>query len=300
MLIVIASIIILFIVAWYVLNGDFQFLQGIQDIGVFAPKDTLPRKLTTDYVNLIKDEGRTRQEESLFYAVIKGESSFNPYAVSPDGAAGLMQLMPYAAISSGASYGMNSNTIYKPFTEQFYFSMSKTDRKAYGRKYQRDLEAAIRGKNHQQIVAIDKRFDPKANVKTGTKMLRNLLNKYSDETEERQIEFTTLAYHSGESTVEEYKIALDKGVNSKEMNEFKENHEYGYRYIRTVPDYYKKAMDPKYTDFDDYLKRKLNFQPGKDEIVPVAVQTTNTPAVSTNEKEDVAKMSGGAKSIFPD
>lgn len=49
--------------------------------------------------------------ENLLYAVMRQESGFNPRAVSPVGAQGLMQLMPATA----ASFGLKGNDVWDPY-----------------------------------------------------------------------------------------------------------------------------------------------------------------------------------------
>ncbi|WAA13073.1 lytic transglycosylase domain-containing protein [Fervidibacillus halotolerans] len=63
----------------------------------------------TNYQEIIREAALTYQlPERLIYAVIKNESNFNPYAESPSGARGLMQLMPSTAESLGVK------SIYDP------------------------------------------------------------------------------------------------------------------------------------------------------------------------------------------
>jgi soluble lytic murein transglycosylase-like protein len=60
------------------------------------------KKTSNKYKEIIQDIAeRTNLEPELLHAVIKTESAYNNYALSPKGAAGLMQLMPATAKSYG-------------------------------------------------------------------------------------------------------------------------------------------------------------------------------------------------------
>jgi soluble lytic murein transglycosylase-like protein len=56
------------------------------------------RRLATDVARVAQQH---RLEPALVNAVIAAESGFNPAAVSPDGAVGLMQLLPATAVDYG-------------------------------------------------------------------------------------------------------------------------------------------------------------------------------------------------------
>jgi len=57
-----------------------------------------------DYYNLVEDvANNTQLEPEFLHAVIQTESAYNPNAVSPKGAVGLMQLMPATARRYGVS-----------------------------------------------------------------------------------------------------------------------------------------------------------------------------------------------------
>lgn len=83
-------------------NGTLQPLAG----GSYAALEVMRRKYT-DYADLIKTVSTdTSVDAALIHAVIQVESAYNPHAVSPKGATGLMQLMSGTA----ARYGVQDRT----------------------------------------------------------------------------------------------------------------------------------------------------------------------------------------------
>lgn len=90
----------------------------------------------------------------LLQAVIAAESGFNPTAVSPKGAIGLMQIMPATA-----------------------------------RRY---------GVDGDRTMALERKLvDPKINIRTGTRYLRDLINMFPG-----QLELAIAAYNAGEGAVQ--------------------------------------------------------------------------------------------------
>jgi hypothetical protein len=83
-------------------NGTLQPLAG----GSYSALEVMRRKYT-DYTDLVKTvSAETQVEAALIHAVIQVESAYNPRAVSPKGATGLMQLMSGTA----ARYGVQDRT----------------------------------------------------------------------------------------------------------------------------------------------------------------------------------------------
>ena len=80
----------------------------IQSVDLIQPQDLMPAFSYSDIV--YPASLRHNVDWRLVAAVIQAESGFNPDAVSPVGARGLMQLMPATA----ADYGVTLKTIHDP------------------------------------------------------------------------------------------------------------------------------------------------------------------------------------------
>jgi hypothetical protein len=94
-----------------------------------APKTQLPMKLD-DVVAAVSD--RHHLDPDLINSVIHAESGFNPHAVSPKGARGLMQLMPQTASKLGVANAFDpqanieGGTQYlRSLLEQYNFDLVK-------------------------------------------------------------------------------------------------------------------------------------------------------------------------------
>ncbi len=90
----------------------------------------------------------------LLQALIIAESAFNPYAVSPKGAVGLMQIMPDTA----RRYGVDGD---------------------------------------KRVALEQKLTDPRTNIRTGSRYLRDLINMFPG-----QLELAIAAYNAGEGAVQ--------------------------------------------------------------------------------------------------
>lgn len=119
----------------------------------------------------------------LLQALIAAESGFNPTAVSPKGAIGLMQIMPATA-----------------------------------RRY---------GVDGDRTMALERKLvDPKTNIRTGTRYLRDLINMFPG-----QLELALAAYNAGEGAVQR---AGNKIPNYKETQ----------NYVKTVMQLYTVLKPP--------------------------------------------------------
>ena len=100
-------------------------------------------------------------EVELILALVKRESTFNPKAISPNGAVGLMQLMPPTAQDLGLKIPSYQN-VRKPTAHP----------------------------------SVDERFDPLKNLEAGVKYLHEMLKKYDGD-----YGLSLAAYHAGSGNV---------------------------------------------------------------------------------------------------
>lgn len=85
-------------------DARFKRVAGLSSSGESTSLMTAKSAPINTYSDLIKTTAATHQvDEALLHAVIKTESGYNPNAVSPKGAIGLMQLMPATAKRYGVT-----------------------------------------------------------------------------------------------------------------------------------------------------------------------------------------------------
>lgn len=118
-----------------------------------------------DVISAVADENNI--DRTIIKAIISKESSFNVNAVSPVGAAGLMQLMPYTAKGLGLRNiyrGDEFNGMYN----QFRLGRINADTfMAFQEEYAVDLRKQIAGKSKEELALFDDRFDPEKNLNAG-------------------------------------------------------------------------------------------------------------------------------------
>ena len=139
----------------------------------FSAKSLVAMEISPGFM-AIKDHLRTaananQVDMTLLQAVIHTESRFNPTAVSPKGAVGLMQVMPATAERYGVA-------------------------------------------NDQRGTVSAKLTDPKTNIQTGTRYLRDLIKMFPG-----QLELAVAAYNAGEGAVQR---AGNKIPNYKETQNY--------------------------------------------------------------------------------
>lgn len=154
----------------------------------------------------------------LLQALIAAESGFNPTAVSPKGAIGLMQIMPATA-----------------------------------RRY---------GVDGDRTMALERKLvDPKTNIRTGTRYLRDLINMFPG-----QLELAIAAYNAGEGAVQR---AGNKIPNYKETQ----------NYVKTVMQLYNVLKPPAPEPvFRPSLSRVRPAAPARPVIRGGAVNRGNMPS----------------------
>lgn len=154
----------------------------------------------------------------LLQALIAAESGFNPTAVSPKGAIGLMQIMPATA-----------------------------------RRY---------GVDGDRTMALERKLvDPKINIRTGTRYLRDLINMFPG-----QLELAIAAYNAGEGAVQR---AGNRIPNYKETQ----------NYVKTVMQLYTVLKPPAPEPvFRPSLSRVRPAAPARPAIRGGAVNRGNMPS----------------------
>jgi len=218
-----------------------EHLKFISDTGV-NPVDEFQLEYA-DYGNLIESEPEVEPylpivrnsvhryrhiypvDPLLVLALIKHESNFQERALSPMGAAGLMQFIPSTARSIGlspvisgndyergksarrSSYDLLSRAIRQMKEGQFSLMKDSTERwRNISRKanrllnaYEETIRRTISEKSNEQLKRIDQRFVPSLAIPAGVKYLSKMLDRRNGDFRE-----ALSAYNAGPANVGKY------------------------------------------------------------------------------------------------
>ncbi|MBI2673385.1 lytic transglycosylase domain-containing protein [Candidatus Woesearchaeota archaeon] len=118
-----------------------------------------------DVISAVADENDI--DRTVIKSIISKESSFNVNAVSPVGAAGLMQLMPYTAKGLGLNNIYRGDEFNKKYREFTLGIINADTFQAFQKEYAADLRKQIAGKTKEELALFDDRFDPEKNLDAG-------------------------------------------------------------------------------------------------------------------------------------
>ncbi|GEM_PF-2776264 len=118
-----------------------------------------------DIISAVADENNI--DRAIVKSIISKESSFRINAVSPVGAAGLMQLMPYTAKSLGLQNIYRGDEFTAMYNNLRFGRITSNAFMAFQKEYAEDLKKQIAGKSQEELALFDDRFDPEKNLNAG-------------------------------------------------------------------------------------------------------------------------------------
>lgn len=164
------------------------------------PKESVQKPGDID-VMISEAADKNKIDKIVIKSLIYQESRFKTNAISPVGAAGLMQLMPHTAQRLGMRsiyLGDEFSDMYKKFIKK---EISLDEFRSYEKKYSDDLKAKIaflKSLGEQdEIALIDNRFDPEENINAGTAYFAKLLKLYNGD-----LRLALVAYNAGPGYVD--------------------------------------------------------------------------------------------------